>query len=121
MVSVANPPAASLTLPILSTIGAPAGSVTGSNTNETNPVTVYLPLPVGFSAGSKVDQVPPPVTGSEGLGPKVPLPVYVMNVPSWATADSIPPGLKVRVSPAAFIVKFTISQRILLGGGAVAA
>src|SRR5579859_4753720 len=121
MVSVATPPLASLISPILSTSGMPAGNVVGSRTNETNPVTVYLPFETGLSDGSLVAHVPPPVTGSEGPGPKVPEPVYVIVEPSLADAEKTPPGATVKVSPAALVMKLMMSQRILLGGGAVAA
>ena len=79
----------------------------------TNPVTWYVPLPVRVPLGSKVFQVPPPVTSRLPkllAALKVPSPVSVIVEPSLAIADANPPALIVPVAKSLL----TMSQRNLV-------
>jgi hypothetical protein len=88
-----------------------SGGVPGASTKLTNLETRYVPLPVTVvPSEAKVVHVPPPVTfcGLPGFERKVPAPVRVIFVLSFARADAFPPAETVPVAK----LMLTMSQRI---------
>ena len=77
---------------------------------------MYVPLPVGAPVGSNVCQVPPPAKATplnrveDPRETKVPDPVRLIDEPSCANAESVPPALIV----GGLVLKLTLimSQRI---------
>src|SRR6266566_5236275 len=104
MVTNNRPARLSFRMPMLS---CGNGGVPGATVKLTKLVTWYVPLAVDLPLGSKVCQVPPPVTSRlpKLLAElKVPSPVSVIDEPSLAIADACPPALKVPVEKSTLMM-----------------